>query len=100
MLLLGINKYPFNSTKEVINRMFRMPRLPEYIGSRGNYAYACEEGLVGLVIYEFDSSKADEAILEINKANVKMYDIPGISMQLIPLYEARESAKTVLEAMK
>jgi len=62
--------------------------------------YACEEGLVGLVIYEFDSSKADDAILEINKANVQMYDVPGISIQLIPLYEARESAKAVLEVMK
>jgi hypothetical protein len=55
MILLGIAKYPIQSTKEAVKRMMELPRLPEYIKSKGNYGYTDEEGVVGLVIYEFDS---------------------------------------------
>ncbi len=57
MVLLGIGKYPMQSTKEMVKRMMEMPRLPEYIKGKGNYVYTDEEGAVGLVIYEFDSVK-------------------------------------------
>ena len=68
MLLLGMAKYPMQSAKEIATRVMRMPRLPDYIKSRGNYAYIREQGMVGLVIYEFESVKTDEAIDEISKA--------------------------------
>ncbi len=57
MVLLGIGKYPMQSTKEMVKRMMEMPRLPEYIKGKGNYVYTDGEGAVGLVIYEFDSVK-------------------------------------------
>jgi hypothetical protein len=88
MLLLGIAKYPLQSTKEAVKRMMEIPRLPEYIKSKGNY---------NLVIYEFDSVKADEAIEQINNAYWRFYDVPGHRHQLIPLAKARETAQKFLE---
>ena len=97
MVLLGIGKYPMQSTKKMVKRMMEMPRLPEYIKGKGNYGYTDEEGVVGLAIYEFDSDKADEAIDEINKAYWRFYDVPGHHHQLIPLTKARDAAKKFLE---
>jgi hypothetical protein len=97
MLLLGISRYPVQSTKEVIKRYMEMARLPEYIKGKGNYVYTNEAGVVALVIYEFDNVKADEAIEEINNAYWRFYDVPGHSHQLIPVFKAREAAKKFLE---
>jgi len=97
MILLGIGKYPMQSTKEMVKRMMELPRLPEYIKGKGNYVYTDEEGAVGLVIYEFDSVKADEAIEQIGNAYWRFYDVPGFSFQLIPIAKARDAAKNFLE---
>ena len=97
MILLGIAKYPMQSTKEVVERMMELPRLPEYIKGKGNYGYTDEEGGVGLAIYEFDSDKADEAIEQINNAYWRFYDVPGFRHQLIFLTKARDAAKKFLE---
>jgi hypothetical protein len=97
MLLIGIGTYPMQSTKEVAKCMMEIPRLPEYIKGKGNYVYTNEEGAVGLVIYEFDSVKADEAIEQINNAYWRFYDVPGFSFQLIPCSKAREAAQRFLE---
>jgi hypothetical protein len=97
MLLLGISKYPMQSTKAVVKRMMEIPRLPEYIKGKGNYAYTTEEGVVGFVIFEFDSAKADEAIEQIIKGYWLFHDVPGYSYQLIPLAKARDAAKIILE---
>lgn len=71
--------------------VMEMPRLPEYIKGKGNYVYTTADGAVGLVIYEFDSAKADEAIEEIIKAYLRLHDVPGFSYQLMPLAKAREA---------
>ena len=97
MILLGISKYPLQSAKEIAKRMMEIPRLPEYIKSKGNYVYTNEEGVVNLVIYEFDSVKADEAIEQINNAHWRFYDVPGLNYQLIPCRKARDAAKKFLE---
>ncbi|RLB26796.1 MAG: hypothetical protein DRG66_06325 [Deltaproteobacteria bacterium] len=97
MILLGISKYPMQSAKEVAKRVMEIPRLPDNIKGKGNYAYTTKEGSVGLVIYEFDSSKADEAIEQINGAYWRFYDVPGLSYELIHCSKARDAAKRFLE---
>jgi hypothetical protein len=112
MLLIGFSTYPQQSTKESINRMMEIPRLPDYIKSKGFYAYSTEKGITGLAIYEFDGSKADEACLaiyefdgskadealdQITAAYSRFHDVPGHNYQLIPCSKAREAAQRFLE---
>jgi len=97
MILLGISKYPLQSANVIAKRVMEMPRLPDYIKGKGNYVYSTTEGSVGLVIYEFDSAKTDEATEQIINAYLKLYDVPGFSYQLIPCVKARNAAKRMLE---
>jgi hypothetical protein len=83
MLLLGISKYPMQSAKEMTTRMMEMSRLPDYIKSKGNYIYDGENGSRGLVIYEFESVKAEKAIQEIADAYWNFYDVPGLVLSII-----------------
>ncbi len=97
MLLIGFSTYPQQSSKEVINRMMEIPRLPDYIKSKGFYAYSTEKGATSLAIYEFDGSKADEALEQITNAYWRFHDVPGHNFQLIPCSKARETAQKFLE---
>ncbi len=97
MLLIGFSTYPQQSVKESINRMMQVPRLPDYIKSKGFYGYSTEKGITSLAIYEFDSSKADEALEQITTAYMRFHDVPGHNYQLIPCSKARESAQKFLE---
>ena len=97
MLLIGFSNYPQQSLKEAINRMMELPRLPDYIKSKGFYAYSTDKGITSLAIYEFDGSKADEALEQITNAYWRFHDLPGHNFQLIPCSKARESAQKFLE---
>jgi hypothetical protein len=97
MLLIGFSMYPQQSTKESINRMMEIPKLPDYIKSKGFYAYSTEKGITSLAIYEFDGSKADEALEQITAAYSRFHDVPGHNYQLIPCSKAREAAQRFLE---
>ena len=97
MLLIGFSTFLQQSTKESVNRMMEIPRLPDYIKSKGFYSYSTEKGLTTLAIYEFDSSKADEALEQITNAYWRFYDVPGHNFQLIPCSKARETAQKFLE---
>jgi len=82
MLLIGFSNYPQQSLKEAINRMMELPRLPDYIKSKGFYAYSTDKGITSLAIYEFDGSKADEALEQITNAYWRFHDLPGHNFQL------------------
>jgi hypothetical protein len=97
MLIIGLSSYPQQSGKEAIKRMMEIPRLPDYIKSKGFYGYTTEKGITSLAIYEFDSSKADEALEQITTAYWRFHDVPGHNYQLIPCMKARESAQKFLE---
>lgn len=97
MILLGFATYPMQSATEVAKCVMELPRLPDYIKGKGNYVYTTEKGAVGLAIYEFDSTKADDAIEKINSAYWRLSSVPGFSYQLIPCAKARDAAKRLLE---
>ena len=97
MLLIGFSNYPQQSTKDAITRMMEIPRLPDYIKSKGFYAYSTEKGITSLASYEFDGSKADEALDQIAAAYSRFHDVPGHNYQLIPCSKAREAAQRFLE---
>ena len=97
MILIGITTYPMQSAKEVAKRVMEIPRLPDYIKGKGNYGYTTDQGVVGFIIYEFDSARADEAIEQITDAYWQFHDVPGHNYQLIPCFKARDAAKRILE---
>ena len=97
MLLIGLATYPQQSTKKAVDCMMKVPRLPDYIKSKGFYVYSTGNGMTSLAIYEFNGSKADEALEQISTAYARFHEVPGHSYQLIPCSKAREAAKRFLE---
>ena len=97
MIIIGFANYPQQSAKEAINRMMKVPRLPDYIKSRGFYGYTTEKGVESIAIYEFEGSKADEAMEQITNAYWQFHDVPGHNFHLVPCSKAREAAQRFLE---
>jgi hypothetical protein len=68
-----------------------LPRLPDYIKGRGNYGYSTMERVGGIQIYEFDSSKVEEALWDIARPYTKFYDVPGYKYELKLALKTREA---------
>ncbi len=99
MIIIGFSSYPLQSNDQVVKRMVELPPLPEYIKGKGNYGYVTQEGGVeGIQIYEFDSSKAEEAHWDIDQPYTKFYDIPGYRYELKIAVKAREAMQRYLES--
>jgi hypothetical protein len=65
MIIIGLSSQPLESTDQLYRQAMELPRLPDYIKGKGNYGYTSLEGGVGIQIYEFDGSKAEEALWDI-----------------------------------
>jgi hypothetical protein len=76
MIIIGLSSQPLESTDQLYRQAMELPRLPDYIKGKGNYGYTSLEGGVGIQIYEFDGSKAEEALWDIAQPYSKFYDIP------------------------
>ena len=96
MIIIGLSSYPLQSTDQVVNRVMEIPRLPDYIKGKGNYGYLSMEGWGGIQIYEFDSSKAEEAHWDIMQPYGKFYDIPGYKYELKLGLKTRETMQRYL----
>ena len=99
MILIGFATYPPQSSKQVVDRVMGLPRLSDTIKGKGNYVYTTGKGIVGLTIYEFDSSIAEEAIQQISEAYVRCWDVPGFNYELVVAAKAREAAKRFMETI-
>jgi len=99
MIILGFASNPLQSSDQVMKRAMELPRLPDYIKGRGNYAYLTKEGgAEGIQIYEFDSSKAEEAMWDIVQPYTKFYDIPGYKYELKLGFKTREVMQRYIES--
>jgi len=99
MIILGFASHPLQSNDQVLKRGMELPRLPDYIKGRGNYGYLTKEGgAEGIQIYEFDSSKAEEAMWDIVQPYTQFYDIPGYKYELKLGFKTREVMQRFLES--
>ena len=99
MIIIGSSSYPLQSQDQVIKRAMELPRLPDYITGKGNYGFPSQEGgIVGIQIYEFDGSKAEEAMWDIYNPYRNFYDIPGYKYELKVAFKAREAMQRILES--
>ena len=99
MIIIGSSSHPLQSAGQVVKRMVEIPRLPEYIKGKGNYAYVTQEGgIESIQIYEFDSSKAEEAFWDISQPYRGFYDVPGYRYELKLALKAREAMQRELES--
>jgi len=99
MIIIGFASHPLQSNDQAIKRAMELPRLPEYIKGRGNYSYITqEEGIESIQIYEFDSSKAEEAMWDIGQSYTNFYDIPGYKYELKVAFKSREAMLRILES--
>ena len=98
MIIIGLSTYPLQSTDQVIKCAMEIPRLPDYIKGRGNYGYTTMEGWGGIQIYEFDSSKVEEAHWDIMQPYGNFYDIPGYKYELKFGLKTREAMQRYLES--
>jgi hypothetical protein len=80
MVIIGTMLFPANSVNEQVKCFMKESPLPAYITAKGPYISGeVVQGIKSMAIYEFDQSKASEAIQEIYTRYAKFIGVPGLT---------------------
>jgi hypothetical protein len=92
MILISMIQNPPESAKEMVKRSMQLPRLPEFIKTRGPYiSAAVGEGIKTLTIYDFEDSKYAEAIKHIGKLLGAFQGVPGFTYSIQVWLRAKDA---------
>ena len=92
MILMSMIQNPPESAKEMVKRSMQLPRLPEFIKTRGPYiSGVVGEGIKTLTIYDFEDSKYAEAIKHIGKVLGAFHGVPGFTYSIQVWFRAKDA---------
>jgi hypothetical protein len=92
MICISMISNPPESAKEMVKRSMQLPRLPEFIKTKGPYINsAVGEGIKTLTIYEFEDSKFTEASKQIGKLMGAFYGVPGFTYSMQVWFRAKDA---------
>ena len=87
---------PPTSATEVGKRFPEMPTIPDFITRRGPYVSSkTKDGIVIISIFEFDNSRAAEAMNSVGNYYAFSLDIPGYTYSIEMFFEVQEALKMI-----
>ncbi len=96
MVIIGIMSFPPEQSKEIGKRFLAFPPLPDYMTLKGPFiTNEVGTGIKTITIYEFDQSKAREAIEFVSNRYTTFYGIPGYTCSQNMWLEAVEALKMI-----
>jgi len=96
MIIISLTSYPPESAVEMGKRFMEMPVLPDFIKMKGPHISSIiEEGIKGIILYEFDESKYGEAFKVLSDRTAKFFGVPGYTYSLTHWLEAQDALKLV-----
>jgi len=92
MILISMIQNPPESAKEMVRRSMQLPRLPEFIKTKGPYVSSVVgEGIKTLTIYEFEELRFGEASKQIGKSLAAFQGVPGFTYSLQVWLRAKDA---------
>ncbi len=98
MVYVLLSTWSLDKTKEVVKVAMELPPIPDYINRKMLVNTELGVGTKCFDIYEFDSSKHEEAIWDIVQPYTQFYDIPGYKYELKLGFKTREVMQRYLES--
>jgi hypothetical protein len=94
MVIMSTVSYLPESFKEAYKRFKDLPSPPSFITLKGPYAKSeVGLGLKMFILYEFDQSKAQEALQYVATRMGKFYGVPGFTYSIDVLLEGKDGLK-------
>ena len=96
MVIIGMNSFPTESSKEMGQRFVKIPPLPTYITKKGPY-FSSELGVgtKALSVFEVEPSKMAEANQYIANYYATYIGVPGYTYTIGTWLEAMEALKVI-----
>ncbi len=82
MIYVLLSTWSLDKTKEVVKVAMELPPIPDYINRKMLVNSELGIGTKCFDIYEFDSSKHEEAIEYLNSRVAAFYAVPGFTYEL------------------
>jgi len=99
MVYVILSSWPLDKTKEVVKIAMELPPIPDYINRKLLTKSELGVGTKCFDIYEFDSSKHEEAIEYLASRVVAFYDVPGFTYEANRWYNEQEGMELMAKYM-
>jgi len=91
MVYVILSSWPLDKTKEVVQVAMELPPVPEYISRKMLVKGELGVGSKCFDIYEFDSSKHEEAFEYLESRVAAFYGTPGFTYEIERWYDEQEA---------
>ena len=91
MVYVILSSWPLDKTKEVVQVAMELPPIPEYISRKMLSKGEVGEGIKCFDIYEFDSSKHEEAFEYLESRVAAFYSVPGFTYDIVRWLDEQEA---------
>ena len=96
MIIIAMQSFPIDQTKEMAKRFAEQPELPSFITRKGPYFHSVLGGGIKSVnLYEFDQTRMAEALNAVNARMVSYYGVPGMTYSVDLWSEVTEALKLI-----
>ena len=99
MVYVILSSWPLDKGKEVGQVAIALPPIPEYLNRKMLVRDELGVGTKCFDIYEFESSKYEEAIDHLNSRIAALYDVPGFTCELERWFDEQEVMEFMMKYM-
>ena len=99
MVYVILSSWPLDKTKEAVKVAMELPPIPEYISRKMLVRGELGVGSKCFDIYEFDSSKHEEALEYLNLRVAAFYSLPGFTYEIERWYDEQEAMESMAKYM-
>ena len=99
MVYVILSSWPLDKTKEVVQVAMELPPVPEYISRKMLSTSEVGVGIKCFDIYEFDSSKYQDAIDYLYLRVAAFYSVSGFTYAIEPWLDEQEAMEFMAKYM-
>ncbi len=91
MITVILSSWPLDKTIEAVKVAMELPPIPEYISRKMLTRGELGVGIKCFDIYEFESSKYEEALEYLNSRVAAFYSVPGFTYEIERWFDEQEA---------
>ncbi len=99
MVYVILSSWTLDKTKEVVKVAMELPPIPDYINRKMLASGELGVGTKCFDIYEFDSSKHEEALEYLYSRDAAIHPVPGFTYEIKRWFEEQEAMEFMAKYM-
>jgi hypothetical protein len=96
MVIFTYVSYPTEKAKDVVERFFNAPQIPDFMSRKGPFVSAnLSDGIFAASLFELDKSRLAEGLEFLGSYFATFFGVPGYKYEIKPFFNVEEALKMI-----